>query len=64
MGNDTRLASLTAIAAGGEDKGAPGERPYHRSYYAAFVRDPDGNNIEVVHHGPSKRSAPSIVITF
>ena len=54
----------TAIAAGGQDNGAPGERPYHPGYYAAFVRDPDGNNIEVVHHGPSKRSAPSVVITF
>jgi catechol 2,3-dioxygenase-like lactoylglutathione lyase family enzyme len=53
-----------AIAAGGQDNGAPGERPYHPGYYAAFARDPDGNNIEVVYHGPSQRSAPSIVITF
>lgn len=44
-----------AIAAGGEDNGAPGFRPrYHVSYYAAFVRDPDGNNIEVVCHFPGK----------
>jgi catechol 2,3-dioxygenase-like lactoylglutathione lyase family enzyme len=42
-----------ALAAGGEDNGAPGLRPhYHASYYAAFVHDPDGNNLEVVNHGP------------
>jgi catechol 2,3-dioxygenase-like lactoylglutathione lyase family enzyme len=35
-----------AVAAGGRDNGAPGERPYHPGYYAAFVLDPDGNNIE------------------
>jgi catechol 2,3-dioxygenase-like lactoylglutathione lyase family enzyme len=51
-----------AIAAGGEDNGAPGERDYHPGYYAAFVTDPDGNNIEAVFHGPSKRSAPSVII--
>jgi len=53
-----------ALAAGGTDHGAPGERPYHPAYYAAFVLDPDGNNIEAVHHGPAQRSADSIVITF
>ncbi|WP_437947448.1 VOC family protein [Sorangium sp. So ce296] len=53
-----------AIAAGGKDNGAPGERPYHPGYYAAFVLDPDGNNIEVVHHGPANRSADAIKITF
>ncbi|XXX81249.1 VOC family protein [Sorangium sp. So ce134] len=53
-----------AIAAGGKDNGAPGERPYHPGYYAAFVLDPDGNNIEVVHHGPANRSADAIEITF
>ena len=42
-----------AIAAGGADNGAPGLRPiYHPNYYGAFVRDPDGHNIEAVcHHG-------------
>ncbi len=41
-----------ALAAGGRDNGAPGLRPrYHAEYYAAFVVDPDGNNIEAVHHG-------------
>jgi catechol 2,3-dioxygenase-like lactoylglutathione lyase family enzyme len=53
-----------AIAAGGRDNGAPGERPYHPGYYGAFVLDPDGNNIEVVYHGPAKFSAESVKITF
>ena len=40
-----------ALAAGGTDNGAPGLRPhYHPNYYAAFVIDPDGNNIEAVCH--------------
>ena len=40
-----------AMAAGGRDNGAPGLRPhYHPDYYGAFVRDPDGNNIEAVCH--------------
>lgn len=51
-----------ALAAGGTDNGAPGERPYHPGYYACFVLDPDGNNIEAVFHGPNKRSAPAVVI--
>ena len=43
-----------ALAAGGKDNGAPGLRPhYHANYYAAFVLDPDGNNIEAVSHAPS-----------
>ncbi len=53
-----------ALAAGGRDNGAPGERPYHPGYYAAFVLDPDGNNIEAVFHGDAQRSAPSVRITF
>ena len=52
------------LAAGGRDNGAPGERPYHPGYYAAFVLDPDGNNIEAVFHGPAQRSAESVKITF
>lgn len=51
-----------ALAAGGTDNGAPGERPYHPGYYACFILDPDGNNIEAVWHGPSTRSADSVVI--
>jgi catechol 2,3-dioxygenase-like lactoylglutathione lyase family enzyme len=38
------------LAAGGTDDGAPGLRRYHASYYAAFLRDPDGNRIEAVCH--------------
>jgi catechol 2,3-dioxygenase-like lactoylglutathione lyase family enzyme len=53
-----------ALAAGGKDHGKPGLRPYHPAYYAAFVLDPDGNNIEAVHHGEATRSAPSVHITF
>jgi catechol 2,3-dioxygenase-like lactoylglutathione lyase family enzyme len=52
------------LAAGGRDNGKPGDRPYHPGYYAAFVLDPDGNNIEAVFHGPAKKSAESVKITF
>ena len=52
-----------ALAAGGRDNGAPGERPYHPGYYAAYVLDPDGNNIEAVHHGLARRSAASVILT-
>lgn len=52
-----------ALAAGGRDNGPPGERAYHPGYYAAYVLDPDGNNIEAVFHGPASRSAPSVVVT-
>jgi catechol 2,3-dioxygenase-like lactoylglutathione lyase family enzyme len=42
-----------ALEAGGTDNGAPGLRPhYHETYYAAFVHDPDGNNLEAVCHRP------------
>jgi len=42
-----------ALEAGATDNGAPGLRPhYHEHYYAAFVRDPDGHNIEAVCHSP------------
>jgi catechol 2,3-dioxygenase-like lactoylglutathione lyase family enzyme len=41
-----------AVEAGGVDNGRPGLRPhYHSGYYAAFVLDPDGNNVEAVFHG-------------
>jgi catechol 2,3-dioxygenase-like lactoylglutathione lyase family enzyme len=53
-----------ALAHGGRDNGGPGERPYHPGYYAAFVLDPDGNNIEAVYHGAAERSAASVRITF
>ena len=54
----------TALQNGGTDHGKPGMRPYHPNYYAAFVLDPDGNNIEAVFHGQAERSAPSVVIKF
>jgi catechol 2,3-dioxygenase-like lactoylglutathione lyase family enzyme len=42
-----------ALATGGRDNGPPGLRPhYHPDYYAAYVFDPDGNNIEAVYVGP------------
>jgi catechol 2,3-dioxygenase-like lactoylglutathione lyase family enzyme len=42
-----------ALDAGASDNGAPGVRAhYHENYYAAFVHDPDGNNIEAVCHTP------------
>lgn len=42
-----------ALEAGGRDHGAPGLCPkYHANYYAAFVIDPDGHNIEAVCHQP------------
>ena len=52
------------LAAGGTDNGAPGHRPYHPGYYAAFLIDPAGNNIEAVYHGPSQRSAASVEVKF
>jgi catechol 2,3-dioxygenase-like lactoylglutathione lyase family enzyme len=53
-----------ALAHGGRDNGPPGERGYHPGYYAAFVLDPDGNNIEAVFHGEARRSAPSVTVKF
>ena len=50
-----------AVEAGGRDNGAPGRRPhYHERYYAAYVIDPDGNNVEAVcHSGPDEAEASS-----
>jgi catechol 2,3-dioxygenase-like lactoylglutathione lyase family enzyme len=53
-----------AMAHGGRDNGLPGERAYHRGYYAAFVLDPEGNNVEAVFHGDADRSADSVRITY
>ncbi len=50
------------LAAGGTDNGPPGDRRYHPGYFAAFLLDPDGNNVEAVFHGPAQRSAPSVVL--
>lgn len=52
------------LRVGAEDRGAPGLRPYHPNYYAAFLADPDGNNVEAVFHGAAERSAASVVIEF
>lgn len=52
------------VNAGGKENGKPGIRPYHPGYYAAFVIDPDGNNVEAVFHGKAKRSAVAVKITF
>jgi catechol 2,3-dioxygenase-like lactoylglutathione lyase family enzyme len=52
-----------ALSAGGTNNGDPGVRDYHPGYYGAFVRDPDGNNIEAVFHGPSTRSAANVKVT-
>jgi lactoylglutathione lyase len=49
---------------GGKDNGAPGFRQYHPGYFAAFLLDPDGNNIEAVFHGKANRSGESVKITF
>ena len=51
-----------ALKAGGTDNGSPGFRQYHPNYFGAFVRDPDGNNIEAVWHGELVRSSDSIIL--
>jgi catechol 2,3-dioxygenase-like lactoylglutathione lyase family enzyme len=51
-----KLFHAAALAAGGQDNGPPGLRErYHPHYYAAFVTDPDGHNVEAVFHGPEPR---------
>ena len=64
-GNGTHVAFLApshaavdafhaaALAEGGQDEGAPGPRPhYHKDYYGAYVRDPDGNKLQACCHKP------------
>jgi catechol 2,3-dioxygenase-like lactoylglutathione lyase family enzyme len=52
---DVRAFYDAALAAGGKDNGPPGlRRKYGPNYYAAFVKDPEGNNIEVVCYAPAK----------
>lgn len=41
-----------ALAHGGTDEGAPGLRPHGPAFFAAYVRDPDGNKLSAVHEGP------------
>jgi catechol 2,3-dioxygenase-like lactoylglutathione lyase family enzyme len=53
VSNDAAVQAFhrAASQAGYRDNGGPGERPeYHPGYYGAFVLDPDGNNVEAVHH--------------
>jgi catechol 2,3-dioxygenase-like lactoylglutathione lyase family enzyme len=57
-----RRFHAAGLAAGGRDNGAPGERTYHPGYFAAFLPDPDGNNVVAVYHGPAERSAASVAI--
>lgn len=51
------------LNAGGRDNGAPGYRQYHSSYYAAFLLDPDGNNIEAICDVGAQRSCSSVLVT-
>jgi len=51
MPPNRRAAYAAALAAGGKDNGAPGPRDFAPNYYAAFVIDPDGNNIEAACRG-------------
>lgn len=45
-------AYAAGIAAGGSDEGAPGPRPhYGAGYFGAYLRDPDGNKVHLVHRG-------------
>ena len=54
-----------AMTHGGRNNGPPGERAaYHAGYYAAFVLDPDGNNIEAVTRAGAERSAASVRIAY
>ena len=57
-------AYAACLEAGGKDNGKPGDRPYHPGYFAAFLLDPDGNDIEIVYHGEAKYSADSVSINF
>ena len=46
-----RAFHKAALANGGTDEGAPGLRPYGPAFFAAYVRDPDGNKLSAVHEG-------------
>ncbi|HHB81515.1 MAG TPA: VOC family protein, partial [Aliiroseovarius sp.] len=59
-----KRAHSAGLAAGGQDNGAPGLRDYHDGYYAAFLLDPDGNNIEIKSdESVIARSADDITVT-
>jgi catechol 2,3-dioxygenase-like lactoylglutathione lyase family enzyme len=46
-----RAFHKAALAHGGSDEGTPGLRPYGPAFFAAYVRDPDGNKLSAVHEG-------------
>lgn len=51
-------AHAAGMATGGTDEGTPGPRPqYGVGYYGAYLRDPDGNKVHVVHHGDVRTQA-------
>ena len=55
-------AHAAGLAAHGTDEGAPGERPYYGpGYYGAYLRDPDGNKLHVVHRGDLSPGVPAAV---
>ena len=60
--DDVRRFYSDTIEAGGRPNGEPDFRPYHDQYFAAFVLDPDGNNIEAVCDAPTHRSAAVISV--
>jgi catechol 2,3-dioxygenase-like lactoylglutathione lyase family enzyme len=49
---DVDAFHAAAIAAGGVDEGKPGLRPFHANFYAAYVRDLDGNKLSAVCESP------------
>jgi lactoylglutathione lyase len=60
-----KKAYLAALEAGGRDDGKPGLREhYHPGYFSGYLLDPDGNFIEIVFHGPAKRSASAVELTW
>jgi catechol 2,3-dioxygenase-like lactoylglutathione lyase family enzyme len=55
-----RRAYDAAMAAGGRCEGPPGERPHYApGYYGAYLRDPEGNKVHVVHRGDFERAKPA-----
>ena len=52
-------AHAAALAHGGSCEGPPGPRPQYGDFYAAYVRDPEGNKLCFVHRVPSKDGAPA-----
>lgn len=60
--DDVALFYKMAVEAGGKPNGRPGYRSYYDQHYAAFVLDPDGNNIDAVCDQPSSRSVEAVVV--